>query len=112
MKRRCYHVFRPPRGQHRLQRLGAGRIAVELQRTWADGTSHLVFTPGELLERLSVLVPRPQIDVLLNHGVVPNARWRRAIVPAEAEEENGGAPHARAASAAAPARAPAISGVG
>ena len=31
-----------------LQRLRDGRIAVALQRPWADGTTHLVFTPAEL----------------------------------------------------------------
>jgi hypothetical protein len=104
LERLCRYICRPPLGQHRLQRLGDGRIAVALQRTWADGTSHLVFTPGELLERLAVLVPRPRINLLLYHGVLaPNASWRRAIVSAAEEEENGGVPLASAASALAPA---------
>jgi hypothetical protein len=34
-----------------LRKLIDGRIAVALQRPWADGTTHLVFTPMELLER-------------------------------------------------------------
>jgi hypothetical protein len=50
-------------------------------RPWADGTTHLVFTPPELLERLVPLVPRPRINLLLYHGVLaPNAPWRRAVV--------------------------------
>ena len=58
-----------------------------LQHEWADGTTHLVFTPGELLERLATLVPRPRVNLLLYHGVLaPNAAWRRAIVPAVAVE--------------------------
>ena len=102
LERLCCYVFRPPLGQHRLWRLGDGRIAVELQRKWADGTTHLVFTPAELLERLATLVPRPRINLLLYHGVLaPNARWRRAVVP-PAGAENGGAPLATAARAAAP----------
>ena len=52
-------------GQGRLHRLRDGRIAVALQRPWADGTTHLVFTPLELLERLAPLVPRPRINLLL-----------------------------------------------
>src|SRR5439155_2094904 len=59
--RLCQYLFRPPLGQQRLQRLRDGRIAVALQRPWADGTTHLVFTPDELLERLVPLVPRPRI---------------------------------------------------
>ena len=84
LERLCRYVFRPPLGQHRLQRLIDGRIAVALQREWADGTTHLVFTPTELLERLATLVPRPRVNLLLYHGVLaPNAPWRRAIVPSE-----------------------------
>lgn len=81
LERLCQYLCRPPLGQQRLQRLRDGRVAVELQRPWADGTTHLVFTPGELLERLVPLVPRPRINLLLYHGVLaPNAPWRRAVV--------------------------------
>jgi len=66
LERLCQYLFRPPLGQQRLQRLRDGRIAVALQRPWADGTTHLVFTPGELLERLVPLVPRPRINLLLS----------------------------------------------
>jgi len=50
LERLCQYLCRPPLGQQRLQRLRDGRIAVALQRPWADGTTHLVFTPAELLE--------------------------------------------------------------
>jgi hypothetical protein len=104
LERLCCYVFRPPLGQHRLRRLGDGRIAVELQRPWADGTTHLVFTPAELLERLATLVPRPRVNLLLYHGVLaPNARWRRAVVPSPAAEESSDAPSARVGSALASA---------
>ena len=52
LERLCQYLCRPPLGQGRLQRLRDGRIAVALQRPWAHGTTHLVFTPLELLERL------------------------------------------------------------
>lgn len=54
----CCSVFCPPLGQQRLRRLGDGRVAVALQHPWADGTTHVVFTPLELLERLAVPIPR------------------------------------------------------
>ena len=77
----CRYLCRPPLGQQRLQRLRDGRVALVLQRPWADGTTHLVFTPTELLERLVPLVPRPRINLVLYHGVLaPNAPWRRAVV--------------------------------
>ena len=67
LERLCRCVFRPPLGQHRLQRLVDGRVAVALQHEWADGTT---------------LVPRPRVNLLLYHDVLaPNAAWRRAIAP-------------------------------
>jgi hypothetical protein len=77
LARLCQYLCRPPLGQHRLSRLRDGRIALALQRPWADGTTHLVFTPTDLLARLVPLVPRPRINLLLYHGVLaPNAPWR------------------------------------
>ena len=49
LERLCQYVCRAPLAQGRLHRLRDGRIAVALQRRWADGTTHLVFTPMELL---------------------------------------------------------------
>jgi len=69
LERLCQYLCRPPLGQGRLHRLRDGRIAVALQRPWADGTTHLVFTPIELLQRLVPLVPRPRINLLLYHGL-------------------------------------------
>jgi len=57
LERLCQYLCRPPLGQGRLNRLRDGRIGVALQRPWADGTTHLVFTPIELLQRLVPLVP-------------------------------------------------------
>ncbi|MGH7645814.1 MAG: transposase, partial [Gemmatimonadales bacterium] len=68
LARLCRYLCRPPLGQHRLERLVDGRIALALQRPWANGTTHLVFTPSELLARLVPLVPRPRINLLLYHG--------------------------------------------
>jgi hypothetical protein len=83
----CQYLCRPPLGQGRLHRLRDGRIAVALQRPWADGTTHLVFTPMELLQRLVPLVPRPRINLVLYHGLLaPNAPWRAEVV-ARAEDE-------------------------
>jgi hypothetical protein len=88
LARLCRYLVRPPLGQQRLQRMRDGRIAVTLQRPWADGTTHLVFTPSEFLERLVPLVPRPRINLLLYHGVLaPNAPWRRAVVARDGDGE-------------------------
>ena len=77
--------------------MGDGTIALELRHRWTDGTTHLVFEPAELLERLAALVPRPRINLVLYYGVLaPRAAWRRAVVPGAAgsapDEAGGRAP--------------------
>ena len=34
-----------------------GRVVLQLRHPWADGTTHVVFTPTAFLERLAVLRP-------------------------------------------------------
>jgi hypothetical protein len=49
---------------------------LQLRHPWSDGTTHLLFDPLELLERLAVLIPRPRINLILYHGVLgPRAVW-------------------------------------
>ena len=38
----------------------SGRLQLRLKRPWRDGTTALVFTPHELIERLVAQVPRPR----------------------------------------------------
>jgi hypothetical protein len=53
---------------------------------WTDGTTHLIFEPVELLERLAALIPRPRINLVLYHGVLaPRAAWRARVVPPRVE---------------------------
>jgi hypothetical protein len=85
LERLCRYVLRPPVGQDRLQPMPDGTVVLELPRRWTDGTTHLIFDPVELLERLAALVPRPRVNLVLYYGVLaPRAAWRPAVVPAAA----------------------------
>src|SRR5512132_2339446 len=67
--------------EHRLRRLGDGRVRLELKRPWGDGTTHLLFEPVEFLEKLAAVTPRPEINLVLYHGVLaPHARRRPEVV--------------------------------
>jgi hypothetical protein len=56
-------------------------VVVKLKAAWRDGTTHVVFEPLEFLARLAALTPRPEINLLLYHGVLaPHARWRHQVV--------------------------------
>ena len=77
----CRYVLRPPVAQDRLSLTADGQVRLELNYAWADGTTHLLFEPVELLERLAVLTPRPRINVILYRGVLaPRAAWRSQVV--------------------------------
>ncbi len=55
---------------------------VGLKRVWSDGTSALVLSPSELVERLVALVPPPRANQVIYRGVVAaNAAWRAEVVP-------------------------------
>ena len=60
-----------------------------------DGTTHLVLSPSELIEKLAALIPPPRLNLVRYDGVfAPNAADREQIVPGpepEGEGEEGGA---------------------
>jgi hypothetical protein len=75
------YQLRPPLSKHRLSRLPDGRIKLQLRAPWNDGTSHLIFSPHEFLERLAALVPRPRKNLIIYHGcLAPRAKDREEIV--------------------------------
>ncbi|MDO8477088.1 MAG: transposase, partial [Candidatus Rokubacteria bacterium] len=63
-------MLRPPLAENRLRRLADGRVRLELKRPWSDGTAYLRFEPVEFLEKLAALTPRPEITLVLYHGVL------------------------------------------
>ena len=60
----------------------AGQVVLKLKTPYRDGTSHLVMSPLEFMQRLAALVPRPRLHLIRFHGALaPNAKLRAAIVP-------------------------------
>jgi hypothetical protein len=56
--------------------------ALRLKRAFTDGTEAIIFAPGELIEKLVVLVARPRTHGITYHGVLaPIAAIRSEIVP-------------------------------
>ena len=81
LERVCRYALRPPVAGARLQVTDDGHVVLQLRHAWADGTTHVSFTPTAFLERLAVLVPRPHVNLLLYHGVLaPRAAWRAEVV--------------------------------
>lgn len=56
LERLCPYVTRPPIATERLSRLADGRLLYRLKHRWRNGTTHVVFEPGELVEKLAAPV--------------------------------------------------------
>jgi len=83
LERLCRYGARPPVATERLSRLEDGRLLYRLKHRWRDGTTHVVFTPQELVEKLAALVPPPRFHLVRYHGVLgPCGSERDRIVPA------------------------------
>jgi hypothetical protein len=57
-------------------------VVLKLKTPWRDGTTHLVMSPLEFMQRLAALVPRPRLHLIRFHGVLArNAKLRAMVVP-------------------------------
>jgi len=91
----CRYITRPALSDERVQLNAAGQVQLELKTPWRDGTTHLVMSPLEFMQRLAALVPRPRLHLIRFHGVLaPNAKLRPLVVP------QGPPAHAQAATVA------------
>ena len=57
----CRCITRPALANERVQTNAAGQVALKLKAPWRDGTTHLVMSPLEFMQRLAALVPRPRL---------------------------------------------------
>ena len=82
----CRYINRPALANERVQTNTAGQVVLKLKTPWRDGTTHLVMSPLEFMQRLAALVPRPRLHLIRFHGVLaPNAKLRALVVPQEPE---------------------------
>jgi hypothetical protein len=80
----CRYITRPALANERVQTNAAGQVVLKLKTAWRDGTTHLVMSPLEFMQRLAALVPRPRLHLIRFHGVLaPNAKLRALVVPQE-----------------------------
>lgn len=78
----CRYLARLPIANDRLQELPDGRLALRFKQAWRDGTTHIVFTPQELIEKPIPLIPRPRCHLVRYHGILgPAAKDRDKVVP-------------------------------
>ena len=75
-------MLRPPLAVERLERLPGGRLAYRMKAPWRDGTTHLIMSDDELVEKLVALVPAPRFHLVRYFGILASAaKQRPSIVP-------------------------------
>jgi len=82
LKHLCRYITRPAIANERLALNSAGQVVLTLKTPYRDGTTHIVMSPLEFMQRLAALVPRPRLNLIRFHGVLaPNAKLRAEIIP-------------------------------
>jgi hypothetical protein len=72
------YCARPAISHDRLQLLRDGRVELKLKSPRFDGTSHLILTTDELIERLIAVIPRPRKNLILYTGALAQLQVTRA----------------------------------
>jgi Putative transposase len=85
LERLAQYCARPPVAMERLEVLADARLLYRFKRAWRNGTTHIILTPLEMLEKLSALIPAPRAHAVRYAGMLaPAAKWRGLIVAAAA----------------------------
>jgi hypothetical protein len=81
LERMCRYLCRPAAGNERFEERPDGKINLRLKTPWTDGTTHVVLTPLQLVERMVALIPPPRVNMIRYHGAfAPNASARAQVV--------------------------------
>jgi len=86
LEKLCRYIARPAVAEERLSLRPSGDVVLKLKTQYSDGTSHLLFSGLEFVEKLAALVPPPRIHLTRFFGcLAPHAKIRSAIVPKKVE---------------------------
>jgi hypothetical protein len=86
LEKLCRYITRPAVAEERLQIRPSGDIVLRLKTQYSDGTSHLLFSGLEFVEKLAALVPPARIHLTRFFGcLAPHAKIRSQIVPKKAD---------------------------
>ncbi len=86
LEKLCRYIARPAIAENRLKLLPSGDVVLKLKTKYSDGTSHLLFSGLEFVEKLAALVPQPRIHLTRFFGcLAPHSKIRSKIVPKKEE---------------------------
>ncbi len=82
LERLIRYVARPSVALERMDLTDSGQVIYRLKKSFSDGTTHVLFSPMGLIEKLVALVPRPRVHLVRYHGILaPHAASRSQVVP-------------------------------
>ena len=82
LEKLCRYIARPAIALERLKLNDNGQVVYSLKKPYSDGTTHIVMTPLELIEKIAAIIPRPRVHLTRFHGILaPNDKHRKFIVP-------------------------------
>ena len=64
LERLIRYATRPPLAAGRLQITDDEQLTFRLKTPWSDGTTHVLLSPLELIEKLAALVPPPRLKLI------------------------------------------------
>lgn len=86
LEKLCRYIARPAIALERLSLNANGQVVYSLKKPYDDGTTHIVMSPLELLEKIAAIIPRPRVHLTRFHGVLaPHYTHRKMIVPKQPE---------------------------
>ena len=78
----CRYITRPAVAEERLELQPSGDIILRLKTPYTDGTTHLLFSGLEFVEKLAALIPPARVHLTRFFGcLAPHAKIRARIVP-------------------------------
>ena len=78
VKQLCRSITRPALANERVQTNAAVQVLLKFKTARRGGTTHLVMSPLEFMQRLASLVPRPRLHLILFHGPWRSPAQRQA----------------------------------
>lgn len=89
LKKLIEYIARGPLSNERLEITSERKIKLQLKTPWRDGTSHLLLSPHEFMEKLAAIIPPPKSHLVRWGGVfAANSPFRKRIV-LKPEERKG-----------------------
>lgn len=81
----CRYILRAPIAKDRITYESGGMVKLKLKTAYADGTTHLQFTPEQFIKRIISLIPPPRQNLIRYIGVFGARHKKRSVITVMAQ---------------------------